>query len=774
MKPAVSTVILFSICSLTLSAQDHVFSSLDFVMSPQIKSPRNETLAKVIREEVGRRTGFNCRRLSHWHTSKSILAIAVQGQQWLLGREIPGHAMHTDLKPEGFRLSVQASDGQSVVWIIGADVRGALFGLGKFLRSAHMSPGRIIIPHGLNVLSAPEYALRGHQLGYRNTANSWDAWTVDRYEQYIREIALFGSNSIEDIPFQDKGKSVHMRYSRREMSTQISEICHNYGLAYWIWTPATGDLADADLRAKELAMHEDFYKAVPRLDAVFFPGGDPGHNHPRDVMPHLQAMSQILQRYHPQAGVWISLQGFDQAKVDYFFDYVHAQQPDWLTGVVHGPSSPDMHEERTRLPAQYRHRLYGDLTHTVRCQYPVKNWDQAYALTLGREAPNPQPAYYAQIFREEAPFVDGFLSYSDGVHDDINKLIWNQMAWNLTTDVRDVLIEYCRFFFGPAVAQAGADGILALERNWEGALASNGSVEATLAYWQQLASAHPALLKNWRWQLLLLRAHYDAYTRRRLLYERSLERQANEVLSQARQLGIEKALQEAGTILQRALTEPVSQEVKQEIETLAEALFKSIGLQSSVPKYQASGYERGCFMDFIDHPLNNRWWLEDEFAKIRTMPSDEAKLARIEQIVHWENPGKGGFYDNISAVGASAHVTSCTDDAIDYAWWDNGRSRKRLSTQLFQFSPVLEYRKLDADSNYLIRVSGYGEALLRANGTRLTPSKYDRELETFKEFPLPKELIKHGTLTLSFDHPDEAHLNWRQYSKVTEVWLIRQ
>jgi hypothetical protein len=32
---------------------------------------------------------------------------------------------------------------------------------------------------------------------------------------------------------------------------------------------------------------------------------------------------------------------------------------------------------------------------------------------------------------------------------------------------------------------------------------------------------------NWRWQLCLLRAYYDAYTRRRLIYESRLEDEAN-------------------------------------------------------------------------------------------------------------------------------------------------------------------------------------------------------------------------------------------------------
>jgi hypothetical protein len=156
------------------------------------------------------------------------------------------------------------------------------------------------------------------------------------------------------------------------------------------------------------------------------------------------------------------------------------------------------------------------------------------------------------------------------------------------------------------------------------------------------------------------------------------------------------------------------------------------------------------------------------------MDSEAQRLEWIEVIRNWSTPGEGNYYDNVSSVSEGLNVVSRTDDAIDYAWWDNGYSRKRLSTQLFQFSPVLEYAGLDAEADYLIRISGYGEALLRANGTRLEPTLYNKELERFKEFILPREMIKDGRLQITFDRPDEAHLNWRQYSKVTDVWLLRQ
>jgi hypothetical protein len=155
------------------------------------------------------------------------------------------------------------------------------------------------------------------------------------------------------------------------------------------------------------------------------------------------------------------------------------------------------------------------------------------------------------------------------------------------------------------------------------------------------------------------------------------------------------------------------------------------------------------------------------------MKSEDEKIVRLDFIRNYENPGEGSFYDNISSADAK-HVISETDDAIDYLWENDGLSRKRLSTQLFQFTPELEYNELDPNSNYLIRVAGFGEALLRANGERLTPVKYEKGFEQFKEFPLPKELIKDGKLRITFDKPDEEHLNWRQQSRVTDVWVIKK
>lgn len=768
---------MISATLLSCSAEDQKtmdFSEAIILISPQITSSLKETAGTILVEEIEKRTGISLKVNGDWDSNTHI-ALVLSADTSLFGKVIPFRKVSgvPERQKEGYRIFHESSEAGNTLWVIGADARGILYGVGKLLRTARLSDGIISLESGFDFSESPQYALRGHQFGYRNTANSWDAWTVEQFDQHFREQVLFGANSFENIPFQKAGSSPHFKVDPQVMEVEISKICEKYDADYWVWTPAPRDLRAPGAHQEGLDKQEDFYARVPRLNAVFVPGGDPGENHPAQLIPYLEDLSELLQQYHPNAGVWVSLQGFNKEKTTYFFDYLQANSPDWLKGVVYGPSSPPIALERELLPEKYMHRFYPDITHTVRCHYPVDNWDQAFALTLGREPCNPQPEMYTRLFQRDSPYTDGFITYSDGTHDDVNKVIWSQLGWGPMKAPEAIIAEYTRFFFGPEVAEAAARGIFALEENWDGPILENASINETLALWKKLEANHPDLSGNWRWQQLLMRAYYDAYIRDRLAFEKRLEVEVYEILAQADSMGANQAMDEAFEHLQKANSEPVSQELKEKALAYGEMLFQSVGAQTSFEKYQASGAERGAILDFIDYPLNNRWWLEDEFDKIRKFESEAEKLARLDFIRTYESPGEGSFYDNISSADAK-HVTSKTDDAIDFLWENNGISRKRLSTQLFQFTPTLAYDELDPDADYMIRVSGYGEALLRANGQRLTPTKYEKGYEEFKEFPLPGELISEGKLKISFDKPDEEHLNWRQQSRVTDVWVIKQ
>ena len=413
-------------------------------------------------------------------------------------------------------------------------------------------------------------------------------------------------------------------------------------------------------------------------------------------------------------------------------------------------------------------------------------WDQAFALTLGRESINPRPAHYAYIHNWFAPFSDGFISYSDGVHDDVNKTIWSSLSWNPAADPRDILVEYCRLFFHPRIAERAADGILALENNWRGSLRDNGAVEGTLLYWQQLEQQMPQLEGNWRWQMCLVRAYYDAYIRHRLLHESQLETEANLILSSCETLGAEAAISRSTALLNQAVEEPVATELRTRIFELCQKLYESCGLQTSVSKYHASGGERGAFLDYVDYPLNNRWWLEDEFAKVRDLATEAERCQRLLEIAQWETPPAGSYYDDVGNPAKSPHVKRNESYATmpgeeAYAlptrwWWDDGMSRARLSWQTtMNYPDAVVYEGLDPDATYTVRMSGYGKFLLRVDGDLLGDADNKIEMGEVLEVDVPAKYLDDRKLVLTWDSPtDEGHLNWRQHSRLAEVWLLKQ
>jgi len=57
---------------------------------------------------------------------------------------------------------------------------------------------------------------------------------------------------------------------------------------------------------------------------------------------------------------------------------------------------------------------------------------------------------------------------------------------------------------------------------------------------------------------------------------------------------------------------------------------------------------------------------------------------------------------------------------------------------------------------------------------RLDPIVYDKEIGGFKEFVIPKNLTQDETIKVSFDRPEESHINWRRQSHISDVWLIKK
>ncbi len=257
-------------------------------------------------------------------------------------------------------------------------------------------------------------------------------------------------------------------------------------------------------------------------------------------------------------------------------------------------------ELRKGVPAKYPIRDYPDITHSLRCQYPVPDWDVAYSLTEGREVINPRPRDESTIFHAFARQTIGFITYSEGCNDDVNKIVWSALGWDPDANIVEVLRQYARCLVGMKKGDDDdfAHGLLALEQNWRGPLLTNRGVETTLLQFRDLERrVAPDVLANWRFQQGLYRAYYDAYVRSRLIYETSIEEQALSRLRRARDLGSLTAMQQAHAILNHALVEPPAAEWRARIFALAEALFQSVRMQLSVPLYKAISVGRGATLE---------------------------------------------------------------------------------------------------------------------------------------------------------------------------------
>lgn len=757
--------------------------------------PAAEKIAPtILSEEMSRRTGVQWKITTEWPASAdSIIAISTTSEPPAWKARITESVSSMPKHAEAFSVTVTpAAKGQpAIVAITGHDSRGAMFGVGKLLRSLNWKSGAVSIASDFHASESPDRPLRGHQIGYRDTANSWDEWTYDQFDQYFREMVIFGANAVENIPFQEDIVNRLMKYTRSEMNVKFAELCEKYDLEHWVWVPVLIALPDEAKEAAFLKEQEKFYSQIKRLDGVFVPGGDPGNNHAAVLIPFLERMAALLEKHHPKAKIWLSLQHHlntpDDVKLVY--EYLETKKPTWFGGLAMGPGSPPMELTRQRLPKQYQLRWYPDITHCVRCQYPVPWLDPAIGLTLGREPVNPRPVDYTDIYRADYSFTDGFLTYSDGVHDDFNKNLWSQLGWNPETDPRDIARDYARFFFRADLAEEGADGLFALESDTRGPLAENGSMGATLALWKDLEKRLPTPGSKWRFRMHLFRAYYAFFSRNRLLYENELERQTLEKLALADKLGVKQALQGARAILARATTQPNDPELIARLKAFGDELFADIGLQTSVPKYSASGTERGAVLDFLDYPLNNRWWLEDQFDAIENMADRSEQLKRIDVVRNWENPGEGGYYDVVGHVGRSPRLAKLllSGDVVRHRaefpipvqrWLDVNRNGLRQAWHQYidSFPHGLVYNDLDASSPYIVKLFAQSDSPLLIDGVKAKLLKkgevYDRVTEQIFEVPL--EATKDGRITLSWEVLDQRHLNWRDWHYVTDIWVMKQ
>lgn len=550
-------------------------------------------------------------------------------------------------------------------------LRGLIYGYSVFLRKCRVIDGELVLTKDISGKYSPYMPIRGHQLSYTDMNNTYETWGEKQYERYIRDLMMFGTNTVEACLGDDEKHTDLMKYSFEEITKIKSQICERLDINFSIFCAYAKRLSDEE--------SSDYFCGcchnIPKFNCYFPPGGDPGDLQAEDFFVRCKKIKKDLQKEFPDIELWPSAQAPHQyADWGKRFIKEMAKMPEEIDGLIYGPNHPfTLDEMRRFVDVKYPIRYYPDICHNLRCEIPVHfdrdDWHYAYAATLSREAINPRPSEYRLIHRLTKQYVCGSVSYSEGVNDDVNKFVFGALDFDPDADLREILRDYARAFFYGEDCEKIVDVIFGMEQSWNGDPAENWSVENV--YRALIEMKSDKLMKNWRYVLFLFRASCDKIVRDRRIFELDL---IDDARTQIRKGNIELAKE----ILSTDFDEEYK-DLRAELFPLAEKLFNLIGMQLDVEHFGGMNVERGCVLDTIDMPVTDRNYL---FNKIKSHPDsdylaeifDRNRVEKDEYYFSFAEHGfevcgkqKGEFYMNFQGDdNADARLPMCITKVYDH------------------------------------------------------------------------------------------------------------
>lgn len=685
-------------------------------------------------------------------------------------RENANFIFETDagIPKDGYNIDVT----ERAVVICASGIRGFIFGIGMFLRKIVSVCGIPALAEDISGAYRPDKAIRGHQIGYRTTPNTYDAWSYEDYRRYYLDMMFFGTNTVEHIPYE-KGVSRRnrlMKYDEEEFLVRASQMAEDFDLDVSLWHPNN----DGETVEQAAERRRKLYETVPRLNVVFPPGGDPGEFPAEEFVLRCRKISDELKKVHPDAQMWPSAQQ-PHSLPTWGEDLLKQLEklPCEIDGIITGPNHAfDLETLRRRLPAEYPIRLYPDITHNVRCEYPVHfdrdDWHFALTTGLSRECTNPRPREYRLIHRLTRRYVVGSVSYSEGITDDVNKMVWADMDYFPDCDLRESLLDYCRLFFFGADAQKLADGIFSLELNWQCDPAENPTIDRTIETFESLSEEYPFLNENWRFLQLLMRAKCDWVLRHRRIFELGNIKFAKKCIENG-------SLAEARAALEDE-PNPIYKKQREDINILAKKLFDLIGLQTDIENYCADNWERGAILETIDLPVTDSKWL---LGRLDYAETTYDPVGVMQKVINRNKVRSDEYYFSVALNGLEeCGVPQSGEIYMNFQGDRPNVNTGEMPTAMFKVYDNLTFKckvgGLDYDGDYRLKITFMSKKNTENKSHKITVNgvaiyegvqfggEKDEEFDRLMLAPnfetatyvIPAELIQNGCVDLEFSEDE--------------------
>jgi hypothetical protein len=437
-------------------------------------------------------------------------------------------------QPEGYRL---LTDACGVAIVRGADSRGVLYGLGRLLRLIDFD-GRPSVPITSEV-SWPVGKERG--VYFATHFNNWyEAAPLTEIERYVEDLALWGVNTLFtwfDMNWfpADFWKRPDSRGTLMiERIRRINETARRLGMTVGLTGCANEGFSNQpppELRADASAQRGGFYpysqicpskpgglemilenrrkvlELVGPVDAYWYWPYDQGgcgckdcadeHGWGATFLRIGPDVARVVREFNPDVRFIVSTWLMNDYEME--LTCAQASRPDrWFDGLLVETRRAGQLEAPTGMPISV---------------FPDISMFDCFFVSYGCNGANPAPRRFAEEARRVARSGCGAVVYSEGVYEDVNKVIWAALMWDPDRTPESATGEYSRFYFGSRNAEIARDLLLDLEKTWGVSKLPTTRLETTeklLATARSMGDSVPHVdWCRWRWEALRDRAELD-------------------------------------------------------------------------------------------------------------------------------------------------------------------------------------------------------------------------------------------------------------------------
>ncbi|RAV23310.1 alpha-glucuronidase family glycosyl hydrolase [Paenibacillus contaminans] len=451
-----------------------------------------------------------------------------------------------DLGEEGFIIK---GGSDKPVYVAAHTPRGVLYGIGKLLRLLTFSAGSIHVPY-LDIVSRPDKFVRG--IYFATHFGNWYCQAeLEAVREYLEELALWGINEllvwfdISHYSSLEEGQPMLSRLARfeafaRDVGMRVGRIAianegfkGQVGAGRSMLSKNCFDETDFHpLRARDrefggydtdicpsqaagrdmiLSNKDHILAPMPPIDSLWlWPYDQGGCNCPKctpwpvTFMELNREIASIGARHLPGMTVNVSAWWFDghQTGEDTaFFKFLEEdseREQSWFNYIMAGAAEAKRWKQEGRvIPSRHPVVLFPEIS-----MFDGVPW--------GGKGGNPAPRRFAAEYAELRDRIVGAFPYSEGIYEDMNKVIWSQFMWYGEEEIERIVQEYCRYYFGAGTERQAERFIYRLEDLVIGA-ETGGAAERLVTQAEEIGGQMEEWARqSWRWKLLDARCRIQA------------------------------------------------------------------------------------------------------------------------------------------------------------------------------------------------------------------------------------------------------------------------